>query len=227
MDSPFKYRAFLSDEGTDKLRILSVVLRDLRREGKQNQVFYDDYVKRGGSRDDDLETVIKTGLRESEYLIVFLTPEFLRKKWPLLELVWFLEMMENDPRKKLLPVFLRVSAYEYERWAKEDVLKPPTCFNLQDAFGKRAELNRIADMLLKVKQIIGIDAMGRITDAHVVDRILADVFGGYCSANRLNHPSSSHVRLQRETLGAAKKLDQRVLSSKNPLLASKVRERRD
>ena len=79
-----KYRAFLCHAGTEKQTIVSVVLLAIDIFKKSSEVFYDERMRPESTYVDTLERRLMEALCATETLVVFLSWEFLRRKWPML-----------------------------------------------------------------------------------------------------------------------------------------------
>lgn len=166
--SPFRYRAFLSHEGTLKDGIISVLMAEVERHNMTSRVFFDTNMDRGGAMNETLKSRLLDGLNNSEYLVAFITPEFIVKKWPLWELKTYLEMMNADSRKKVLPVFYGVSVAECK-----DIVKDKATTELMVKIDKKP--SDACVVLGKVVHFCGIDKLRTnkfLNDAEVIRQIM-------------------------------------------------------
>ena len=166
-------RAFLCHEGTIKSGILSVLHRELKRQGLLSQVFYDMVTDRGGARDETLKNQFENALKNTDNLVVFFTPEFLQSPWPLWELKTFLSMMNEDRTrsKRLIPVFYSISARQCKRISRD---------NLGSASSNASYNDEVRSLLGRAVGVIGIDARREnnyMSDDQVVQEIMRAVFG--------------------------------------------------
>lgn len=120
-------------------------------------------------------TVAKHSLRRSldpiNVVVVFLTFSLFKRKRHTAELETFLEMMDMDTDKELIPIF-------YE-------LSPMECISISRGDHKLSSLREFADgrtktLLMRIGNMRGVyakTATGRLSDMEVVLKIMEDVFG--------------------------------------------------
>lgn len=97
---------FISHASEDKAGFVEPLVAALRDRGVS--VWYDRTALKLG---DDLRQSIDRGLREARYGVVVLSPAFLGKRWPEMELS-ALFALEQDGRKRILPIRHRLSHAE-------------------------------------------------------------------------------------------------------------------
>jgi hypothetical protein len=100
-----KIRLFLSHAYEDKDSFVRGLAAKLAQDF---DVWYDEYSLRLG---DSLRASISKGLKECDYGVVVLSPDFFRKKWTQIELDGLLAL-ETEERKIILPIWHRLDRAE-------------------------------------------------------------------------------------------------------------------
>jgi hypothetical protein len=106
-----KWDIFVSHASEDKEDVAGPLADMLQARGFK--VWYDTYTLSLG---DNIRQSIETGLSESQFAVVILSPSFFAKKWTNLELDG-LFALEKQNQKRILPVWHKVSASDVEAYS--------------------------------------------------------------------------------------------------------------
>ncbi|MGC1210815.1 MAG: toll/interleukin-1 receptor domain-containing protein, partial [Micromonospora sp.] len=162
---------FISHASEDKDEVARPLAQELRDRGFT--VWYDEYVLKVG---DSLLVSIDSGLRDSDYGIVILSPHFFAKKWPQRELAGLIAREAGD--SLILPVWHRITASDIAKYSPilADKLAASTSTGISDV------VNRIVKAMRR-RSVGGDDLQGNeycipyvISGANVYKRLL-DTFG--------------------------------------------------
>lgn len=137
-DTQKQYDFFISHASEDKQDIV----RDLAEALKENgfQVWYDEFELKIG---DSLRKKIDSGLINSKYGIIIVSPSFVKKNWPEYELNGMVAR-EMNGHKVILPIWHKIT--------KDEVLKfSPT---LADKMALNTSIHTINDIVNSLKEII-------------------------------------------------------------------------
>jgi len=103
---------FVSHASEDKEAVAKPLADAIEQHGYK--VWLDQYVLRLGDR---LRRTIDVALATCRYGVVILSPDFFKKGWPQLELDGLVALETQDGRKRILPVFHRVTVADVSRYS--------------------------------------------------------------------------------------------------------------
>lgn len=133
-----EYDFFISHASEDKDDIVRELANALQNEGLK--VWYDEYVLKIG---DSLRKSIDTGLINSKYGIVIISPNFIKKNWPEYELNGMISK-EMNGHKVVLPIWHKVTKNEVINFS-------PT---LADKLALNTSIHTISEIVNSLKDLL-------------------------------------------------------------------------
>ncbi len=104
-------KVLISHGGGDKYAfaypLYEALLSDETLSGYQLQVFLDLELMMGNQKKQSDH--LRDEIESSDIIVFIISPHFITRKWPLLELKWALESKERHPNKVLIPIYYNLS----------------------------------------------------------------------------------------------------------------------